>query len=241
MSFLGFINRFEPGKIIKMKIKVFTVSKTFFFHFVIFSRYTPAPPITTAQTNVFGCTTNFRMVSQKLFKLHHRRISSGRPPKYRTRKNWNHNRFYIDRQMLKSWCMLRWWLTILFVLRSDDSVVGFPQRIKALWVNYDDPESVFTEILFKTNDSSGFKLTAKGYLTKDRFKVLGFLHFRWVINHMLSIWFMQWLKLNLSPSMSSRKLRKPANIQHIHSVNLNFCNSFYLSTRCDRLEILNSF
>ena len=44
MSFLGFINRFEPGKIIKMKIKVFTVSKTFFFSFChIFKVYSCSP------------------------------------------------------------------------------------------------------------------------------------------------------------------------------------------------------
>ena len=61
--------------------------------------------------------------------------------------------------------------TISFISRSADSVVGFPQRIKALWVNYDDLESIFTEILFKTHDASGIKLTAKGYMTKDQFKV----------------------------------------------------------------------
>lgn len=59
------------------------------------------------------------------------------------------------------------------MLRPDRfmSIKGYPQRMKALWCNYDNSDEIFTEILFKSNDESSTKLTAKGYIKKDRFEV----------------------------------------------------------------------
>ena len=65
------------------------------------------------------------------------------------------------------------------MLRPDRfmSIKGYPQRMKALWCNYDNSDEIFTEILFKSNDESSTKLTAKGYIKKDRFEVCFHLFF----------------------------------------------------------------
>ena len=61
---------------------------------------------------------------------------------------------------------------IWFRFDSTTEAIGYPQRLKALWVNYDDAELIFTEIRFKLSDESSSILTASGYIKKDRFKVL---------------------------------------------------------------------
>lgn len=65
------------------------------------------------------------------------------------------------------------------MLRPDRfmSIKGYPQRMKALWCNNDNSDEIFTEILFKSNDESSTKLTAKGYIKKDRFEVCFHLFF----------------------------------------------------------------
>ena len=72
---------------------------------------------------------------------------------------------------------------IWFRFDSTTEAIGYPQRLKALWVNYDDAELIFTEIRFKLSDESSSILTASGYIKKDRFKVLLKCHdqkFNWI-------------------------------------------------------------
>ena len=160
---------YEPGK---MKIKVFTVSKKYFFSisnvFKVYccsaQKYGANERLRVYYKFTDGSTETVQIASpENLFwpatEISDLKQLKPKPEAYQS----------ADGNILKYVALFK---KIQRISRSANSVVGFPQRIKALWVNYDDQESVFTEILFKPHDASGIKITAKGYLTKNQFKVL---------------------------------------------------------------------
>ena len=75
-------------------------------------------------------------------------------------------------QFFSKYVTIHWRFFIWLRFDSTTEAIGYPQRLKALWVNYDDADLIFTEIRFKLSDESSSILTASGYIKKDRFKVL---------------------------------------------------------------------